>query len=52
LINRFEGATVKTMSDAVMATFLAAMHAVRATLRMLNEIEAVNLSASDKLALK
>jgi class 3 adenylate cyclase/predicted RNA-binding Zn-ribbon protein involved in translation (DUF1610 family) len=52
VINRYEGATVKTIGDAVMATFMTPLDAVRASLEMLNDIEAFNNNISDKLILK
>jgi len=52
VINRYEGATVKTIGDAVMATFMTPLDAVRASLEMLHDIEAFNSSISDKLVLK
>jgi class 3 adenylate cyclase len=52
VINRYEGATVKTIGDAVMATFLTPIDAVHAALEMLRDIEAFNLNISDKLVLK
>jgi class 3 adenylate cyclase len=52
IINHYEGATVKTIGDAVMATFMTPLDAVRAALEMLHDIEAFNNSISDKLVLK
>ena len=52
VINRYEGATVKTIGDAVMATFMTPLDAVRASLEMLHDIETFNSSISDKLVLK
>src|SRR5258706_3854788 len=52
VINRYEGATVKTIGDAVMATFMTPLDAVRASLEMLHDIEAFNNNISDKLILK
>jgi class 3 adenylate cyclase/predicted RNA-binding Zn-ribbon protein involved in translation (DUF1610 family) len=52
VINRYEGATVKTIGDAVMATFLTPIDAVQAALEMLRDIDAFNHSISDKLILK
>ncbi len=52
VINRYEGATVKTIGDAVMATFLTPIDAVHAALEMLRDIEAFNRNISDKLVLK
>jgi class 3 adenylate cyclase len=51
-INRYEGAIVKTIGDAVMAAFMNPIDAVRAALEMLREIEAFNKNISDKLVLK
>ena len=52
VIQRYEGATVKTIGDAVMATFMTPLDAVRAALEMLHDIEAFNQNISDKLVLK
>ena len=52
VIQRYEGATVKTIGDAVMATFMNPLDAVRAALEMLHDIEAFNKNISDKLVLK
>jgi class 3 adenylate cyclase len=51
-IQHYEGATVKTIGDAVMATFMTPLDAVRAALEMLRDIEAFNHNISDKLVLK
>jgi class 3 adenylate cyclase len=51
-VNRFEGATVKTIGDAVMAAFMNPLDAVHAALEMLRDIEAFNHNISDKLVLK
>ena len=51
-IQRYEGATVKTIGDAVMAAFMTPVDAVRAGLEMLRDIEAFNQNISDKLVLK
>lgn len=51
-IQRYEGAIVKTIGDAVMATFMTPLDAVRAALEMLHDIEAFNHNISDKLVLK
>lgn len=51
-INRYEGATVKTIGDAVMAAFMNPLDAVHAALKMLRDIEAFNHNISDKLVLK
>jgi len=52
IINHYEGATVKTIGDAVMATFMTPLDAVHASLEMLRDIETFNKSISDKLVLK
>ena len=52
IINHYEGATVKTIGDAVMATFMTPLDAVCASLEMLRDIETFNNSISDKLILK
>ena len=52
VIQHYEGATIKTIGDAVMATFLTPLDAVRAALEMLRGIEAFNQNISDKLVLK
>jgi class 3 adenylate cyclase len=52
IINHYEGATVKTIGDAVMATFMTPLDAVRASLEMLHDIGVFNSSISDKLVLK
>jgi len=52
VINRYEGATVKTIGDAVMATFMTPLDAVRASLEMLQDIAAFNRNITDKLILK
>ena len=52
IINHYEGATVKTIGDAVMATFMTPLDAVRASLEMLHDIGIFNNSISDKLVLK
>jgi class 3 adenylate cyclase len=51
-INHYEGATVKTIGDAVMAAFMNPLDAVHAALEMLREIVAFNHNISDKLVLK
>ena len=51
-IQKYEGATVKTIGDAVMAAFMTPVDAVRAALEMLRDIEAFNQNISDKLVLK
>lgn len=52
VVNRHEGATIKTIGDAVMATFMTPLDAVRAALEMLQDIEAFNHRISDNLVLK
>jgi class 3 adenylate cyclase len=52
VVNHYEGATVKTIGDAVMATFMTPLDAVRAALEMLRDIEAFNRNIADKLVLK
>jgi class 3 adenylate cyclase len=52
VIHRHEGATVKTIGDAVMAAFMTPLDAVNAALDMLREIDAFNRNISDKLVLK
>jgi class 3 adenylate cyclase len=52
VVNRYEGATIKTIGDAVMATFLTPLDAARASLTMLQDLEALNRNISDKLVLK
>jgi len=52
VINRHQGAAVKTIGDAVMAAFMTPLDAVQASLDMLREIEAFNRNISDKLVLK
>lgn len=52
VINRYEGATVKTIGDAVMATFMTPLDAVRAALEMQHDIESFNQNIADKLVLK
>jgi class 3 adenylate cyclase len=52
VIQQHEGATVKTIGDAVMATFMNPLDAVRAALEMLRDIDAFNRNISDKLVLK
>jgi class 3 adenylate cyclase len=51
-VRRQQGATVKTIGDAVMAAFMNPLDAMRAALEMLREIEAFNRNISDKLVLK
>jgi class 3 adenylate cyclase/predicted RNA-binding Zn-ribbon protein involved in translation (DUF1610 family) len=52
VVDRYEGATVKTIGDAVMATFLTPIDAVHAALEMLRDIQAFNHKISNKLVLK
>ena len=52
VIRRHEGATVKTIGDAVMAAFMTPLDAIQAALEMLHEIDAFNRNISDKLVLK
>lgn len=52
VINQHNGAVVKTIGDAVMATFVSPKDAAAAALEMLNEIEAFNRGISEKLSLK
>jgi len=51
-INRYQGATVKTIGDAVMAVFMNPLDAVHTGLEMLRDIEDFNHNISDKLVLK
>ena len=51
-INHYQGATVKTIGDAVMAAFMNPLDAVHAALEMLHDIEAFNHNISDQLVLK
>lgn len=46
------GAIVKTIGDAVMATFMTPVEAVRAAIEMLQEIETFNQTISDDIILK
>ncbi|MBS4028472.1 MAG: adenylate/guanylate cyclase domain-containing protein [Ignavibacteriales bacterium] len=48
VINRFEGATVKTIGDAIMATFIKPVDGVQAALGMLEEIANFNKGFSSK----
>ena len=52
VIQRYAGATVKTIGDAVMAAFMNPLDATLAALEMLHDIEAFNRNISDKLVLK
>ena len=52
VISRYEGATIKTIGDAIMAAFLTPLDAVRAALEMLRDIEDLNRRISEKLVLK
>ena len=51
-VERHGGAVVKTIGDAVMATFLSPVDAVRAALDMLRDIEEFNRGISEQLVLK
>jgi class 3 adenylate cyclase len=51
-VQQHEGATVKTIGDAVMAAFMTPLDAIHAALEMLRDIEAFNRNISDKLVLK
>jgi class 3 adenylate cyclase len=48
VINRHHGAIIKTIGDAVMATFLEPADAVAAALSMRNEIDAFNAKQADR----
>jgi class 3 adenylate cyclase len=52
VIIRHSGAIVKTIGDAVMATFMTPVEALKAAIDMLKEIEDFNQSISKKLILK
>ncbi len=51
-VSRYQGATVKTIGDAVMAAFMTPLDAVNSALQMLHDLEAFNRNISDKLVLK
>lgn len=52
VIRRHAGAIVKTISDAIMATFMTPRDAVQAAAEMLTELDRFNQNISDKLILK
>lgn len=52
IIHRYAGATIKTIGDAVMATFMTPLDAVQAALQMLRDLAAFNRDLPDKLILK
>jgi class 3 adenylate cyclase len=52
VIGQNQGAIVKTIGDAVMATFMTSLDAVKAALAILNDIEQFNQGISEKLVLK
>jgi class 3 adenylate cyclase len=52
VIQRNQGATVKTIGDAVMAAFMNPLDATHAAQEMLRDIESFNRNISDKLVLK
>lgn len=52
VINRHTGAIVKTIGDAVMATFLSPLDAVRAAIAMLTAIDEFNQGIAEKMILK
>jgi class 3 adenylate cyclase len=52
VVARHSGAIVKTIGDAVMATFLTPADAVRASLAMLDELQAFNRTITENLVLK
>lgn len=52
VVRQFEGATIKTIGDAVMATFMTPLDAVKAALEMLADIEKFNRTISEELILK
>lgn len=51
-VTRFEGATIKTIGDAVMATFMRPVDGLSAALDMLSGIDELNKSISHPLNLK
>jgi class 3 adenylate cyclase len=51
-VTRFEGATIKTMGDAVMATFMQPPDGLLAALDMMSGIDALNRTISESLILK
>lgn len=52
VVSQFEGATIKTIGDAVMATFLTPLDGLKASVQMLKGIEKFNENISEKLVLK
>jgi class 3 adenylate cyclase len=52
VVNRHKGAIVKTIGDAVMATFLNPLDAVQAAIEMLAAIEDFNKGIAEKMVLK
>lgn len=52
VIAQNSGAIVKTIGDAVMASFMNPRHAIKAAIEMLQEIEAFNRTISDEIILK
>lgn len=52
VVNRCSGAIVKTIGDAVMATFVNPADAVQASIEMLKEIDQFNAGISETLILK
>lgn len=52
VINRHAGAIVKTIGDAVMATFLSPLDAVRAAMEILAAIDEFNQGIAEKMILK
>ncbi|MDH3691203.1 MAG: adenylate/guanylate cyclase domain-containing protein [Gammaproteobacteria bacterium] len=52
VIGKNSGAIVKTIGDAIMATFMNPVDAVEAAIEMLQEIEAFNRTISDDIILK
>ncbi len=52
VVAQYEGATIKTIGDAVMATFMTPLDGVRAALGMHAAIDEFNANISEKLSLK
>lgn len=52
VVAQYEGATIKTIGDAVMATFMTPLDGVRAALEMHAAIDDFNANISEKLSLK
>jgi len=52
VVNHYAGATIKTIGDAVMATFMTPLDASRAALEMLRAIAEFNRTITDQLTLK